>query len=58
MENISEYVRLGFEVLGYVVLIATAIVKVTPTQTDDNILAKVVKVVDWLSVVNPNKPKV
>lgn len=37
---------------GTVVAAASIIVKATPTQKDDAILAKVVKVLDWLSVFN------
>jgi hypothetical protein len=58
MENIQNYIGIGFTVVGALVTAATVIVKLTPSQTDDNILAKIVKVLDWLSVVNPNKPKV
>ncbi len=57
MENIQSYIVTGFQVAGALVIAATAIVKLTPSQADDNILAKIVKVLDWLSVVNPNKPK-
>lgn len=54
MDNIQNYVAIGFTVLGILVTAASAIVKLTPTQTDDNILAKVVKIVDALSIFNPN----
>lgn len=37
---------------GTVVAAASIIVKATPTQKDDAILVKVVKVLDFLSVVN------
>ena len=40
---------------GAVVAAATVIVKLTPTQRDDAILAKVIKIADWFSVVNPKK---
>lgn len=43
-------------VWGALVAAATVIVKLTPSQADDAILAKVVKIADWFSVVNP-KPK-
>ena len=39
-------------VLGAVVALATAIVKLTPTQKDDNVLAKVIKVLVALSLCN------
>ena len=37
---------------GTIVAAASVIVKATPTQKDDAVLAKVVKVLDWLSVFN------
>ena len=40
---------------GALVAAASVIVKLTPSQADDAILAKVVKVADWFSVVNPKK---
>ena len=39
-------------VFGAVVGLATAIVKLTPTQKDDNVLAKVIKVLVALSLCN------
>ena len=39
-------------VIGAVVTLATAVVKLTPTQKDDNILAKVIKVLSALSLCN------
>ena len=57
MENFDiETLKAGFEQVmfwfGTVVAAASIIVKATPTQKDDAILAKVVKVLDFLSVVN------
>ena len=43
-----EHIAAGF---GMLVALCTAIVKMTPTQKDDNILAKVVKWADVFSVV-------
>ena len=40
-----------FAVWGMIVALCTAIVKLTPTQKDDNILAKIVKWADVFSVV-------
>lgn len=40
-----------FAVWGMLVAFCTAIVKLTPTQKDDNILAKIVKWADVFSVV-------
>ena len=57
MENFDiETLKAGFETVmfwfGTIVAAASIIVKATPTQKDDAILAKVVKVLDFLSVVN------
>ena len=35
------------------VTFCTVVVKLTPSQKDDAVLAKVIKVLDYLSVVNP-----
>jgi hypothetical protein len=44
---------------GALVLIASIVVKITPSQHDNEILDSVVKFVskwlNWVSVVNPNK---
>ena len=51
-----EILKTGFETLmfwfGTIVAAASIIVKATPTQKDDAVLAKVVKVLDFLSVIN------
>ena len=52
MENLQKYLEIGFEVFGAAVAFASVIVKLTPSTKDDAILAKVVKVLDFLSVVN------
>ena len=41
-------------VLGGVVTVATAVVKLTPTPKDDAILAKIISVLAALSLVNPD----
>ena len=43
-------------IYGAVVACATVIIKITPTQADDAILAKVIAVVNFFSTVNPKKP--
>lgn len=45
-------------IIGGVVTVASTIVKLTPTQTDDAVLAKIVAFLDFFSVVNPNGTKV
>lgn len=59
MEHLQEiianwqfYLEKGLEIFGAAVALASLIVKLTPTTKDDAILAKVVKVFDWLSIVN------
>lgn len=42
------------QIIGGVVILATAVVKITPTQKDDTVLAKVIKVLAALSLVNPD----
>lgn len=41
-------------VIGAAVALATAVVKLTPTQKDDNALSKVIKVLSALSLCNPD----
>ena len=56
MEIDLETLKAGFEQVmfwfGTIVAAASIIVKATKTQKDDAVLAKVVKVLDWLSVFN------
>lgn len=40
---------------GGLVAAASAFVKLTPTQKDDNFVAWLVKVFNWLSIFNPKK---
>lgn len=47
-----EHIAAGF---GMLVALCTAIVKMTPTQKDDNILAKVIKWADVFSIVFTKK---
>lgn len=41
-------------IIGGVVTVASLIVKLTPTQKDDAVLAKVIKVLAALSLFNPD----
>ena len=52
MENLQFYLEKGLEIFGATVALASLIVKLTPSTKDDAILAKVVKVLDWLSIFN------
>jgi len=42
-------------IYGAVVALATVIVKITPSTRDDEILGKIVAVLDVFSTVNPKK---
>ena len=52
MENLQFYLEKGLEIFGAAVALASLIVKLTPSTKDDAILAKVVKVLDLLSIFN------
>ena len=52
MENLGQIFETLLIWFGTVVAAASIIVKATPTQKDDVLLAKVVKVLDVLSIVN------
>ena len=41
-------------IIGGVVSVATIIVKLTPTQKDDNALATIIKILAIFSLVNPD----
>lgn len=51
MTWLIEHWETIFAIWGMLVAFCTAIVKLTPTQKDDNILAKIVKWADVFSVV-------
>lgn len=54
MDNILNYANQALYWIGAVVTAATIIVKLTPTTKDDTVLDKIIKVLDFFSVVNPN----
>lgn len=58
MNWILENWMLIMGIIGHAVLIGSAIVAATPSLKDDAFWAKVIKVVDWVSVINPKAPKV
>lgn len=43
-----------FTIFGYVVAIVSLIVKLTATEKDDTVWAKILKVLSALSLVNPD----
>ncbi len=55
MTWLVENYDLIFQIFGMVVALCTAIVAITPTQKDDNFLAKIVKWADVFSVVFTKK---
>lgn len=54
IEFLKENYDKIFEIIGYIVSACTVITALTPTKKDDEILAKIVKLTDYFSVVNPN----
>lgn len=49
---ISEHYDEVLQLIGAAVALATLVVKLTPTQKDDNVLAKMIKVLSTLSLCN------
>ena len=49
---ITEHGNEVLQLIGAMVALATLIVKLTPTQKDDTVLAKVIKVLSALSLCN------
>jgi hypothetical protein len=45
-------------IVGGLVSVATIVVGLTPNKTDDSVLAWVVKILNFASVVNPKAPTV
>lgn len=58
MENIIEYANQALAVIGALVTAATVIVRITPTTRDDSVLEKIIHILDFFSVVNPNGTRV
>ena len=52
MEFISQHYDEVLQIIGAVVTLATLVVELTPTQKDDNVLAKLIKVLSALSLCN------
>lgn len=52
LENMTVYLEQAVFWFGTLVAAASIIVKATPTQKDDAFLAKVVKVLELVSIVN------
>lgn len=54
MEWITQHWKDILAIIGGVVTVCSLIVKLTPTQKDDNFLAKVIKVLAALGLFNPD----
>lgn len=54
MEWISAHWKDVLAVIGGVVSVCSIIVKLTPTQKDDNILAKIIKLLAIFGIFNPD----
>lgn len=54
MTWIMEHWKDILAVIGGVVTTASIIVKLTPTQKDDTVLAKIIKILAALSLYNPD----
>ncbi|WP_428049533.1 hypothetical protein [Candidatus Avelusimicrobium caledoniensis] len=52
MTFITQHYDELLQILGAVVALATLIVKLTPTSSDDNALAKIIKILSALSLCN------
>ena len=52
MTFITQHYDEVLQILGAVVALATLIVKLTPTQKDDNVLGKFIRVLSALSLCN------
>ena len=54
MEWITQHGKDVLAVIGGVVTVASIIVKLTPTQKDDNVLSKIITILAALSLYNPD----
>ena len=54
MDWIVQHWKDVLAVIGAIVTAASLIVKLTPTQKDDNILAKIIKVLAAIGIFNPD----
>lgn len=54
MNWIIEHWKDVLAVIGGIVSVASLIVKLTPTQKDDNVLAKIIKFLAAIGIFNPD----
>lgn len=52
MEWLNEHWKDILAIISGIIGVATAVVKLTPTQKDDTVLARIVKVLEALSLCN------
>lgn len=52
IEFMTQHYDEVLQIIGAIVALATLIVKLTPTQKDDNVLSKIIKVLSALSLCN------
>lgn len=57
LEWIAAHYDEVLAIIGGIVSVASLIVKLTPTTKDDAILAKIVSVLEYVSIVNKKAPK-
>jgi Na+-transporting NADH:ubiquinone oxidoreductase subunit NqrC len=55
MEWIIEHWKDILAIIGAAVSLATLIVAITPTQKDDALLAKIIKILAAIGLLNPDK---
>lgn len=55
MEWIMEHWKDILAIIGAAVSLATLIVAITPTQKDDALLAKIIKILAAIGLLNPDK---
>ena len=54
MEWITQHWKDILAIIGGIVTVASLIVKLTPSQKDDNILAKIIKILAAIGIFNPD----
>lgn len=55
IQTILSYADEAFVVVGAFITFATVVVGITPTKKDDELLAKLVKLFEWASVIKSKK---
>lgn len=55
MEWITQHWKDILAIIGAAVTLATLITAITPTQKDDAILAKIIKILSAIGLLNPDK---